>query len=201
MRQYTAWVLLGAAVAGVLAVVVFVVTRSRGPEPAESPETAAARAAARAERAERAKIEVSGTEVVRRDANGQVIWRVAAEGVLEYDEQQRAVRAEDVKWVLEKSGLGDLTLTAPLMEADYDSQRLEFSRGVAIKSDKEDASFSAERIEYQFDTEKLVGEGNVKVRRGGFTGTAREMVIDSRARKVRLKGGGTFKYTGLQIPG
>ena len=202
MQRKVAVVAMVVAALGLVVVAVFVVVQTRTPAPTETPAAVAAEEARRtAENAARAKVEVSGTEVVRRDREGKVIWRVASAGTLEFDEQQRAVRAEGVNWVLEKSGLGDLALSAPLMEADYDTKRLVFSEGVTIESAKEDASFSAERIEYQFDTEKLVGEGKVEVRRGGFTGTARELVIDSRARKVRLKGGGTFKYTGLKIPG
>ncbi len=202
MQRKLAVVAMMVAALGLVAVAAFVVVQTRTPAPTETPAAVAAEQARRtAEKAERAKVEVSGTEVVRRDHEGKIIWRVASAGTLEFDEQQRAARAEGVKWVLEKSGLGSLTLSAPLMEADYEGRRLVFSKGVAIESGKQDASFSAKRIEYQFDTEKLLGSGKVKFNRGKFTGTARELVIDNRAKKVRLKGGVRFTHTGVKMPG
>ena len=202
MQRTVAVAAMVVAAAGLIAVIVFAVTQMGKPQVAETPALPArAEPDQASEKAATYGIEVTGTEVVRRDREGNVIWRVSAEGTLEFDEEQRAARAEDVNWVLEESGLGKRALTAPLMEADYESKRLLFSEGVAIESEKEDASFSAERIAYEFDTEKLVGSGSVTVKRGKFTGTARELVIDSRARKVRLKGGGRLTHTGVKIPG
>lgn len=202
MQRKVAWLAMAAAAAGLVAVILFAVVQMRRPPapegpavPAEGPQEQAA------EEAKKPAIELSGAEVVRRDEQGEVIWRVAASGTMEFDEEQRAVRAEEVNWVLEKGGLGKLTLTAPVMDADYEGKRLLFSEGVAIESETKDASFSAERIEYQFDTEKLIGSGQVKVKRGGFTGTAPELVIDNRAKKVRLRGGVRFTHTGVKIPG
>lgn len=202
MRRTAGWVALAVAAAGLVAVGVFAVVQMRAPQGPEGPAVPAegTREPA-AEESGKPAIELSGAEVVRRDEQGEVIWRVAASGTMEFDEEQRAVRAEEVNWVLEKGGLGKLTLTAPLMDADYEGKRLLFSEGVLIASDEEDASFRAERMEYQFDTEKLIGSGQVKVKRGGFTGTAPELVIDNRANKVRLRGGVRFTHTGVKIPG
>ncbi len=133
------------------------------------------------------RIEVTDTEVTVRDEEGTVIWRASFAGEIELDAQGRTARAERVHWRFEGKGFRELGLKAPLMEADYNRRLLAFSEGVSIQAEGGELVFSADAVQYQFDTHKLIGSGQVLMRSGAFLLTGDRLVIDNNTRKVRVR--------------
>jgi hypothetical protein len=133
-------------------------------------------------------IQISGTELTIRE-EGEVIWRASFGGEIELDKDNRVAQATDVLWEFEGQGFQGLTLTAPQMRAAWDERRLHFSEGVLIESEGEDLRFRADTAVYQFDTQKVIGRGDVRFQRGNFYGHAEEVVVDNRREVVRLKRG------------
>lgn len=133
-------------------------------------------------------IEISGTELTIRE-EGEVVWRAVFGGEIELDENHNVARASDVVWEFEGEGFEDLTLEAPLMQADWNDRRLRFSEGILIEAEGSQLRFSAKTAEYQFDTKKVIGRGDVRFQRGSFYGRAEEVVVDNQRRIVRLKRG------------
>jgi hypothetical protein len=133
-------------------------------------------------------IEISGTELTIRE-EGEIVWRAAFGGEIELDENQNVARASDVVWEFEGEGFEDLSLESPLMRADWNEQRLRFSEGIVIEAEGGDLRFSAQTAEYQFDTKKVIGRGDVRFQRGSFYGRAEEVVVDNQRRLLRLKRG------------
>lgn len=134
------------------------------------------------------EIEVSGTQLTIRE-EGEVVWRASFGGEIELDENQNVARATDVVWEFVGPGFDDLTLEAPLMRASWDERRLRFSEGIMITGEGGQLRFSARTAEYQFDTKKVIGRGDVRFQRGNFYGRAEEVVVDNQQRVVRLKRG------------
>lgn len=185
------WVIL-LALAGLLVVgaVVFVVVSGR-PDPLpedEWPPDAPLDATESEDEIEKAPVEVTDTEITARE-DGEVVWRATFEGEIEIDERAGTARAEQVRWYFEGAGFSDLSLSAPLMEADYGRRVLSFSRGVRIEAEKGRLQFAAGSVEYQFDTRKLIGSGNVWMRSGDYRLTGTRLVIDNRTEKIRVRNG------------
>ncbi len=133
-------------------------------------------------------VKVSGTEITIRE-EGEVVWHARFGGEIELDEDQNVARATEVVWEFEGEGFEDLTLEAPLMRADWNEQRLRFSDGIVIQAEGGELRFSASSAEYQFNTRKVIGRGDVRFQRGNFYGRAEEVVVDNQRRIVRLKRG------------
>lgn len=133
-------------------------------------------------------IAVTGTELTVEE-EGQVIWRASFGGQIELDQQGRTARAQQVNWQFEGEGFEGLTVQAPVMTADYDLRQLRFAEGVVISAEEGDLRFSAGEVRYQFDTHKLIATGDVRFRRGSYSGQAEELVVDNNAKVIRLKRG------------
>lgn len=133
-------------------------------------------------------IVVSGTELTVEE-DGRVIWRARFGGQIELDQQGRTARAEEVDWRFEAKGFEGLSVQAPIMTTDYNQRELHFAQGVVISADEGDLRFSARQVRYQFDTHKLIATGDVRFRRGSYSGQAEELVIDNNRKLIRLKRG------------
>lgn len=133
-------------------------------------------------------VQISGTELTIRE-EGEIVWHASFGGEIELDENQNVARATDVVWQFEGQGFEGLTLEAPLMRADWNEQRLHFSEGIVIEGEDGRLRFSANTAEYQFDTKKIIGRGDVRFQRGNFYGRAEEVVVDNNSKIVRLKRG------------
>lgn len=182
MNRRLGLVALAVALIGLVLVAVWVVRQPRG-EPQTGPEVAPA------EEPDVPAIEASGGEVVHRDESGEVVWTAKFGGTISVDEQQRRLRHTDVHWELQRGGLTDLSVRAPVMEADYDSRLLIFSEGADIQAEGGRARFVVDEVRYEFDTHKLISEGEVAFSYGGFTLTGTKLVIDNANRKVRVSNG------------
>jgi len=176
---------LGALVAAALLLVLVMVWVMRQPrgEPEPEPEVAAEQQPAAP------SLEASGGEVVHRDERGEVVWTAKFGGTIKVDAQQRHLRHSDVVWELARGGLPGLSVRAPVMDADYDTRRLTFSQGVDVQAYGGAARFVVDELRFEFDTHKLIGEGQVAFRYGGFTLKGTKLVIDNRRKKVRVSNG------------
>lgn len=183
-----ALIVLGLALVGV---VIFIVARGGAPEPAdvEAPDNVIADDPEAPDASEQTQVRVSGTELTVRDAEGEILWLASFEGEIELDADNRVANATDVEWHFEGEGFDELSLKAPVMRAAWDERRLLFSDGVVIEAEEGNLQFSANSAEYQFDTRKVIGRGDVCFVRGSFAGRVQEVVIDNRAKVIRLKRG------------
>ncbi len=184
MRKTLGLATLVAAIVGVIAVVWWVSRQPTAPIEPDIGENGPGEIAEPAE--DNGPVEVSGGEIVRRDEGGEVIWRATFGGTITVDEQERTLKHTDVLWELQRGGIKDLSIKAPVMEADYDSRMLTFSEGVDIQADDGQARFVVDEVRYEFDTEKLISDGQVAFMYGGFTLRGSRLVIDNRAQKVRV---------------
>ncbi len=181
MRRTLGMVALVVALIGVVAVIVWVARQPRGPVSPDS--------AVKIPDKPTPPIEVSGGEIVERDEDGKILWRAKFGGVIEIDEQGRSLQHTDVVWELERDGVTDISVKAPVMRADYNARLLTFSEGVDITADDGAARFVVDDLRYEFDTDKLIGEGEVAFRYGGFALTGSRLVIDHANDKVRVTDG------------
>ncbi len=187
---------------GVAAVVIAVVVltagallvtlRSRGRPAEEAP--VAAKLAEKAKEAP--KLSVKGAELEEKGPDGQVKWRVMAEGDLQWDKDRDRATGSNVKFVIVRKELTPVTVTAARFTADYQGRKLTFEEGVKGQLIGNAGSFTVNRLEYQFSTGKLVGTGGASFVKGPYKATARELVVDTAAEKVRLRGSVRFGATG-----
>jgi hypothetical protein len=187
--------------AGVIAIVIAVVvvtagallltTRSRG---RSGEEVGAAKSGGRPQALP--QVQVKGAELEEKGADGQVRWRVTAGGALQYDKDGERVIGEDVKFVIIQKQQTPVTVTAAHFTADNQARKLTFEQGVQGQLTGKAGSFAVTRLEYQFDTGKLVGSGGASFDKGSYKATARELVVDTAAMRVRLRGGVRFAASG-----
>lgn len=183
----------GLLLVGVVVLVVINGPGGEGPDGVEPPVTPTETAEgpdgdAEDEGIDVSEVRVSGTEITIRE-EGEIVWRASFRGEIELDEDQNVARATDVLWEFEGEGFEDMTLKAPLMQADWNEQRLRFSEGIVIEAEGGELRFSANTAEYQFNTRKVIGRGDVRFQRGNYYGRAEEVVVDNQRMVVRLKRG------------
>ena len=192
MRDRLVWIAFGVAGLLLIAVAIVVVLRSR-PEPppndVETPGNAATDAGTPANTAGGdPDVQLSGVALTIKE-EGEVVWRASFGGEIEMDEEQKLASATEVLWEFEGKGFEGLTLEAPLMRAAWDERLLTFSGGIAIEGEDGTLRFSCETAEYQFDTHKIIGRGDVRFQRGNYYGRAQEVVVDNDRKIIRLKRG------------
>lgn len=194
MTKRLGLIVLAVTVVLLLGIVLLVVLRSRpapppeGRDVSEAPVNEATGGDGAEEPDDGPDIEVSGTELTISE-EGEVVWRASFGGNIEFDEDQNVAHATNVLWEFAGEGFEGMTLEAPMMRADWDEGRLRFSDGIAIDGEGGELRFTANSAEYQFDTRKIIGRGDVRFKRGHFYGRAEEVVVDNNRRVVRLKRG------------
>lgn len=191
MRDRLGLIALIIAAILLLAVVALVVSRSRPEPPVTGPTPAnAAPGPDTAENAAGSDQDVRLSDVsLTVKEEGEVVWRAAFGGEVEMYSDRKVASATDVLWEFQGRGFSDLTLKAPLMRAAWDERRLTFSGGVLIESEGGRLRFSCDNAEYQFDTHKVIGRGDVRFQRGNYYGRSQEVVVDNDRKIVRLKRG------------
>lgn len=142
------------------------------------------------------KLAIKGAELEEKGPDGQVKWRVRAGGELQYDKDGDLVIGNNVEFVIVRKQLTPLTVTAARFTADYQKRKLTFEQGVKGRLLGNAGSFGVGRLEYQFSTGKLIGTGGASFVRGPYRATAQQLVVDTAAHRVRLRGGVRFAATG-----
>lgn len=141
-------------------------------------------------------VKVEGAEIEQRDPRGELEWKVTAGGQLEFDKERQLITGRDVQFEMVQKDKLPLIIQAPAFEADYAGGQVRFSDGVSGRLSDGSAQFRVNRMVYQFSTRKLVGTGGAKFVQGKYTATADKIVLDARAKKVRLSGGVKFTSHG-----
>ena len=142
--------------------------------------------------AELRDLTIEGAEVTRKDADGNVLWRLSAAGEFDFGRDTQTLRAADVRWELMRPGEEKLIVEAPEFLASYPERTLTFSQGVQAYTADRSQLFEMPELVYQIDTEKLVAAGRVRFRYGRHQATASRLVIDNRTEQVRMSGGVRF---------
>ncbi len=133
---------------------------------------------------------IEGVQVTQRDeATGEIIWQVSAQGEYGYSEDNQVLQAEDIRWELTRPRQDSLIVEAPLFLASYPQRNIIFSEGVRAYTPDRSQLFEMAELIYQRDTDKLIADGRVRFRYGGYETTANRLVIDNRAHEVRMSGG------------
>ncbi len=140
---------------------------------------------------------IEGAEITKKDVNdGNIIWRLVTAGKFEHDRETQTMQTADVRFELMRPGHQPLIVEAPKLLANYPQRTLNFSQGVRAHTADNSQSFEMPELIYQTDTGKLIAEGEVRFRYGGYEATARRLVIDSRAEEVRMSGGVHARLSG-----
>ncbi|NPV47168.1 MAG: hypothetical protein HPY69_09410 [Armatimonadetes bacterium] len=142
------------------------------------------------------KLAVKGAELEEKGPDGQVKWRVTAGGELQYDKDGDLVIGNNVEFVIVQKQLTPLKVTAQRFTADYRKRKLTFEQGVQGRFTGNAGSFAVGRLEYQFSTGKLIGTGGASFVRGPYRATGQQLVVDTAAQRVRLRGDVRFAATG-----
>ncbi|MCE5240603.1 hypothetical protein LLH23_19255 [bacterium] len=139
---------------------------------------------------------VEGAKIEQRDPQGQLEWSVIARGELEFDKDQQTVTGRNVQFEMTSKAKMPCILQAPVFHADYAAKVLTFDEGVYGRMTEGGATFKVNHVVYNFSTQKLVGSGGARFVQGQYVATAREIVVDPKAKKVRLRGGVRFERRG-----
>ncbi len=133
-------------------------------------------------------VNIRGGEIVQKDEDGRVLWRVKAEGEMTYDDKADVVRGTDIEFEINRQGKPSIGIKAPSFKADYAAKLVTFPQGVTGELLDAPGDFVASRLEYQLTTEKLIGTGGVELHRGSYSAGADKLVVDVRNREIRMHG-------------
>lgn len=138
-------------------------------------------------------LSLEGTKIEQRDPEGQLEWSVVARGELEFDKDSQTIAGRDVHFEMASKTRMPYLLQAPAFRADYAAKVLTFDEGVTGRMADNSATFRVNHVTFNFSTQKLVGSGGARFVQGQYLATAREIVVDPKAKKVRLRGGVRFE--------
>ncbi len=161
---------------------------SAGQEQAKTPASSPTQTAA--------GLNVQKAQIEQRDPQGKLEWRVTARGELEFDKERQIITGRDITFEMLRQEALPCVIHAPVFYADYNARKITFAKGVRGQISDGSAQFSVGHLVYDFDTYKLKGTGGVRFIHGPYIATAREIVLDGKAKKVRLQGGVRFEKRG-----
>jgi LPS export ABC transporter protein LptC len=131
----------------------------------------------------------TGGEIVQKDAAGQVLWRLKAKGSITGSKESGSLQADDITFETAGGQAGKAwTAKAPSASVSYGSKRIVFPRGVEARAKDGSLSFTADRAQYQMDTRKIVGQGEVKATFPAGTAQADRVTVDTVRGEVRFHG-------------
>ncbi len=132
-------------------------------------------------------LEFSGPSVVQNDAEGNAVWSAQADGEFSVEEREQRVVGTDVLWKLAK-GDEAVSVEAGRMELGWDTGDVSFDQGVTVTTSP-DRRFKASQARYEASTGKMICEGGATWQSPRFKASAQTLVVDSRDKKIRLRGG------------
>ncbi len=133
-------------------------------------------------------VSIRGGEIVQKDEEGRVLWRVKADGDMTYDDKADVVEGVNIEFEINRRGKPSIGIKAPSFKADYAAQLVTFPQGVTGKLLDAPGNFSAQHLEYQLTTAKLIGTGGVRFQRGHYSAGADQLVVDINNPEVRMHG-------------
>ncbi len=134
-----------------------------------------------------AALTVRGVDIEEKDAEGNLLWKLRADGNFSADKDKGTAWGEDVKWELLAKNGQHWQAEAPLTQIDYKTGQLEFSKGVKVHLTDKSVAFSAPRLLYQAGTRKLVADGPVTLTVKGMKLTVGRLVVDTRTKELRAQ--------------
>lgn len=134
-----------------------------------------------------AALEAQGVELEERDAAGNLLWKLRADGTLTADREKGTARGEQVKWELVTKDGPHWLAEAPETEIDHKAGRLVFIQGVHVRTADGAVAFDAPRVTYEKGTEKLLAEGPVTITVKSGKLTVGELVADTKTKELRAK--------------
>ncbi len=130
-------------------------------------------------------LRVRGGELIERDADGNIVWKVNAQGEFTYDEKSGVARGQDVAFAVVLGDERGLDIVAPEFEVSYSQNRAVFTGGVKVVSKQPQAEFEASRATYDIEKRVLTAsdgvKGLLKERGLGFDAASLEYDIESEA--------------------
>jgi LPS export ABC transporter protein LptC len=178
LRNVVIAVLVLAVVAGAL---VWYAKHTAGPPPSPAPSGVPVAPPPKASR-----LSAAGGDIVQKDQSGKVLWRLKIAGSISGSEETGAVQARDITFETAAAQAGKAwTATAPGAYVDYGNRRITFAKGVKVHAQDGSLSFAADRVEYQMDTRKIVGDGDVRMTFLSGKVAAGRIVVDSANGEVR----------------
>ncbi len=133
-------------------------------------------------------VRIEGGEVVEKDAQGRVLWRVRADGEITYDDKTELLRGSDIEFEVNVEGQPAVKVQARQFVADYAGRRIEFAEGIGGELLDGSGDFRVGALEYQMSTQKLIGSGGADFNRGHYTAGADRIVVDMKNRQIRMHG-------------
>lgn len=166
------------------------------PAVAQAPTTPVAPAAKPEPASKVPGVSVQGAEIEQRDPAGKVQWKVTAGGDLVFDKDRQTVTGQNVTFEMVQQDQTPIVVKASEFQANYNSRKLTFSKGVSGRMTDGSAHFTVNHLVYDFDTKKLTGTGGAKFVQGNYKAVSDNIVVDWKVKKVRMRGGVRFTKSG-----
>ncbi len=134
-------------------------------------------------------VSATGGDIVQKDKTGAIVWRLKVAGSITGSEQSGSVEASDIAFqTAAVKGGKAWTAKAGSAYVSYGTSRITLTKGVRAQATDGSMSFTADHADYQMDTRKIVGEGNVKMTFPSGTATAARITVDTTRGEVRVHG-------------
>ncbi len=181
-------VIIVVGVAAVLSAVIYGLTRP-APAPITEPPPVLGAAPTSPQAPVTGDVKIEGARVTKNDAQGRPEWSLQAGTEVQVKAGSEQAEARNVHWSLQQGSDTEWVVDAPQIVIYYQTGRLVFSDGVKVRSADDARRFSVDRLTYEPDTKRLVGEGNARFSMGGTWIAGPRLVVDTKANTVRLSGG------------
>lgn len=135
------------------------------------------------------QVEVEGAKVTKRDEQGNLVWALEAETQVSISPETRQATAQNVRWSLQQGAKAEWIVEAPALVIDYETGRLRFTEGVRVCSADGARRFRVGQLTYEPETKRLIGEGGAQMESNQTVVTGGRLVVDTRAKQIRLSGG------------
>ena len=176
-------VLIAVAILAVAGAVLVWYAKQAGGRPSQVPHTAPVKPASTP------PVSAAGGDIVQKDKSGAVVWRLKVAGSITGSEQSGSIQANDITFESAAVKAGKAwTAKAGSAYVSYGKSRITFTKGVKAQATDGTFAFTADHADYQMDTRKIVGEGNVKMTFPSGTATAARVIVDTTGGEVRVHG-------------
>lgn len=136
------------------------------------------------------------TQIVKRDRDGNILWKANVGADLQYDKASGRLQGKDVECELIIDRETTLYVQAGAIQTARKPTVLQFSGGVSANTNATDASFRAQRAFWNTGSQTLRGVGDVRVYHRGFVARGRVLRVDMVARRAEVSGDASLTYEG-----
>jgi lipopolysaccharide assembly outer membrane protein LptD (OstA) len=134
-------------------------------------------------------VNAAGADIVQKDKAGAIVWRLKVAGSITGSEQAGAIQANDITFQTAAVKAGKAwSAKAASAYVSYGTSRITFTKGVKAQATDGSFAFTADHADYQMDTRKIIGEGNVKMTFPAGKATAERITVDTTRGEVRVHG-------------